>query len=67
MFHSEINEILLNFDETLLDVLLVGWTSECLQDWGMFFKLAIFGMLMICIEWWAFEVGVFLTGTYSGY
>ena len=40
-----------------------GWTVECLQEWGMFFKLALFGMLMICVEWWAFEIGVFLTGS----
>ncbi|XP_036875538.1 multidrug and toxin extrusion protein 2 isoform X3 [Manis javanica] len=37
-----------------------GWSSQCLQDWGPFFSLAIPSMLMICIEWWAYEVGSFL-------
>ena len=41
----------------------VGWTTESLLDWGQFFKLAISGMVMICIEWWSFEVGAFLAGT----
>lgn len=40
-----------------------GWTTESLLGWGQFIKLAVSGMLMICIEWWSFEVGAFLTGT----
>lgn len=39
-----------------------GWTWECLEDWGQYISLALFGMLMICIEWWSFEVGIILTG-----
>jgi len=39
-----------------------GWTTECLQDWGTFARLAVPGMLMVCMEWWGFEIGVFLTG-----
>ncbi|KAK2559610.1 Multidrug and toxin extrusion protein 2 [Acropora cervicornis] len=39
-----------------------GWTIESLLDWGEFFKLAISGMAMLCIEWWSFEVGAFVTG-----
>ncbi|XP_036767525.1 multidrug and toxin extrusion protein 2 isoform X2 [Manis pentadactyla] len=42
-----------------------GWSSQCLQDWGPFFSLAIPSMLMICIEWWAYEVGSFLIGLLS--
>ncbi|XP_010841225.1 PREDICTED: multidrug and toxin extrusion protein 2 isoform X2 [Bison bison bison] len=37
-----------------------GWSWECLQDWGPFFRLAIPSMLMLCIEWWAYEIGSFL-------
>uniref|UniRef100_G3UD35 Multidrug and toxin extrusion protein n=1 Tax=Loxodonta africana TaxID=9785 RepID=G3UD35_LOXAF len=37
-----------------------GWSSQCLQDWGSFFSLAIPSMLMMCIEWWAYEIGSFL-------
>lgn len=42
-----------------------GWTIESLLDWGEFFKLAISGMAMLCIEWWSFEVGAFVTGTFG--
>lgn len=39
-----------------------GWSWECLQDWASFLRLAIPSMLMMCIEWWAYEVGSFLSG-----
>ncbi|XP_074869626.1 multidrug and toxin extrusion protein 1 isoform X3 [Carettochelys insculpta] len=39
-----------------------GWTRDCLQEWGSFFRLAMLGMFMTCIEWWTFEIGSFLTG-----
>ncbi|XP_035572774.1 multidrug and toxin extrusion protein 2 isoform X3 [Canis lupus familiaris] len=42
-----------------------GWSRQCLQDWGSFFSLAIPSMLMICIEWWAYEIGTFLMGLIS--
>ncbi|XP_029784737.1 multidrug and toxin extrusion protein 2-like [Suricata suricatta] len=42
-----------------------GWSGQCLQDWGPFFSLAIPSMLMICIEWWAYEIGSFLMGLLS--
>ncbi|XP_074244371.1 multidrug and toxin extrusion protein 2 isoform X7 [Saimiri boliviensis] len=42
-----------------------GWSSQCLQDWGPFFSLAVPSMLMICIEWWAYEIGSFLMGLLS--
>ncbi|KAK2506152.1 hypothetical protein MC885_004589 [Smutsia gigantea] len=39
-----------------------GWSLECLQDWASFFQLAIPSMFMLCIEWWAYEIGSFLSG-----
>ncbi|XP_045055166.1 multidrug and toxin extrusion protein 1 isoform X3 [Desmodus rotundus] len=42
-----------------------GWSLECLQDWGPFFRLAVPSMLMLCIEWWAYEIGSFLSGILS--
>ena len=41
---------------------ITGWTTESLLDWGQFIKLAVAGMVMICIEWWSFELGAFLAG-----
>lgn len=42
-----------------------GWTMECMQEWGPFIQLAIPSMLMLCLEWWLFEVGGFLAGVIS--
>uniref|UniRef100_A0A452R654 Multidrug and toxin extrusion protein n=1 Tax=Ursus americanus TaxID=9643 RepID=A0A452R654_URSAM len=42
-----------------------GWSSQCLQDWGPFFSLAVPSMLMVCIEWWAYEIGSFVMGLIS--
>ncbi|XP_067864534.1 multidrug and toxin extrusion protein 1-like [Heptranchias perlo] len=42
-----------------------GWSTECLQEWGQFTRLAIPSMLMLCIEWWAYEIGTFLAGLVS--
>ncbi|XP_012506905.1 PREDICTED: multidrug and toxin extrusion protein 1 isoform X2 [Propithecus coquereli] len=39
-----------------------GWSLECLQDWASFLRLAVPSMLMLCIEWWAYEIGSFLSG-----
>ncbi|XP_048413172.1 multidrug and toxin extrusion protein 1-like isoform X3 [Stegostoma tigrinum] len=37
-----------------------AWSTDCLQEWGLFVKLAIPSMLMLCFEWWSYEVGSFL-------
>ncbi|XP_072496109.1 multidrug and toxin extrusion protein 1 isoform X1 [Notamacropus eugenii] len=42
-----------------------GWSLECLREWDSFLQLAIPSMLMLCIEWWAYEIGSFLSGTIS--
>lgn len=42
-----------------------GWSRECLQEWGSFIQLAIPSMLMLCLEWWMFEIGGFLAGIIS--
>ncbi|XP_078080810.1 multidrug and toxin extrusion protein 1-like isoform X4 [Mustelus asterias] len=42
-----------------------GWSTDCLQEWGNFVRLAIPSMLMLCIEWWTYEIGTFLAGCCS--
>ncbi|KAM7009206.1 multidrug and toxin extrusion protein 1-like [Tautogolabrus adspersus] len=42
-----------------------GWSLDCLQEWGPFVQLAIPSMLMLCLEWWMFEMGGFLAGVIS--
>uniref|UniRef100_A0AAV2JAH1 Multidrug and toxin extrusion protein n=1 Tax=Knipowitschia caucasica TaxID=637954 RepID=A0AAV2JAH1_KNICA len=39
-----------------------GWSTECLQDWGSYMKLAIPSLFMVCFEWWIWEIGGFLAG-----
>ncbi|KAM4742310.1 multidrug and toxin extrusion protein 1 [Anableps anableps] len=42
-----------------------GWTKECLFDWKSYIHLAIPGMVMMCVEWWTYEIGGFLAGLIS--
>uniref|UniRef100_UPI003AADEA88 multidrug and toxin extrusion protein 1 n=1 Tax=Centroberyx gerrardi TaxID=166262 RepID=UPI003AADEA88 len=42
-----------------------GWSKECLQEWGTFIHLAIPSMIMLCVEWWTYEIGSFLAGLIS--
>ncbi|KAI1319268.1 hypothetical protein EDD11_004405 [Mortierella claussenii] len=42
-----------------------GWTRDCLTGWREFLKLALPGVMMVCTEWWAFEV-VSLAASYLG-
>ncbi|NXF09063.1 S47A2 protein, partial [Smithornis capensis] len=42
-----------------------GWSAECLLEWDSFTSLAIPSMLMMCIEWWTYEIGSFLIGLLS--
>uniref|UniRef100_A0A671Y8G4 Multidrug and toxin extrusion protein n=1 Tax=Sparus aurata TaxID=8175 RepID=A0A671Y8G4_SPAAU len=39
-----------------------GWSLDCLQEWGQFIQVAVPSMLMLCLEWWTFEIGGFLAG-----
>uniref|UniRef100_A0A8C7HWZ2 Multidrug and toxin extrusion protein n=1 Tax=Oncorhynchus kisutch TaxID=8019 RepID=A0A8C7HWZ2_ONCKI len=39
-----------------------GWSCDCLQEWGPFLYLAVPSMLMMCLEWWTYEIGVFMAG-----
>lgn len=47
-------------------LLSTGWSSECLLEWDSFTSLAVPSMLMICIEWWTYEIGSFLIGQQRG-
>ncbi|XP_055035507.2 multidrug and toxin extrusion protein 1 [Misgurnus anguillicaudatus] len=42
-----------------------GWSRDCLQEWGAFVRLALPSMLMLCVEWWTYEIGGFLSGLIS--
>uniref|UniRef100_A0AAX7VCT6 Multidrug and toxin extrusion protein n=1 Tax=Astatotilapia calliptera TaxID=8154 RepID=A0AAX7VCT6_ASTCA len=39
-----------------------GWSTECLQEWGSYMKLAVPSLLMVYFEWWLWEIGSFLAG-----
>uniref|UniRef100_A0A4W5MEE6 Multidrug and toxin extrusion protein n=1 Tax=Hucho hucho TaxID=62062 RepID=A0A4W5MEE6_9TELE len=42
-----------------------GWSWECLEDWGTYIHLAIPSMIMLCVEWWTYEIGGFIAGLIS--
>uniref|UniRef100_A0A8C2PPS4 Multidrug and toxin extrusion protein n=1 Tax=Cyprinus carpio TaxID=7962 RepID=A0A8C2PPS4_CYPCA len=42
-----------------------GWSRDCLQEWGAFICLAFPSMIMLCAEWWTYEIGGFLAGLIS--
>ena len=54
----------------VLYVLITGFHKEtwrgldrrCLLEWGPFMRLAMYSMLMTCMEWWAFEITVLIAG-----
>lgn len=35
---------------------------DCLKEWESFIHLAIPSMLMLCAEWWTYEIGGLLSG-----
>uniref|UniRef100_A0AAV2LCU6 Uncharacterized protein n=1 Tax=Knipowitschia caucasica TaxID=637954 RepID=A0AAV2LCU6_KNICA len=42
-----------------------GWSWDCLRDWKSFLIMAIPSLLMLCLEFWVFELGCFLAGMIS--
>ena len=46
----------------LYKITWTGWSVKCFGEWGMLLKLGFYGMLLSCLEWWAFEVTLFLAG-----
>ena len=43
-----------------------GFSSESLEEWKEFLWLAIPGMFVVGGEWWAYEIGSFVTGSVDG-
>jgi len=42
---------------------MVFWYNKtCYQDLGTFLRIGVTGMLMLCFEWWAFELLAIFTG-----
>ncbi|EXJ75316.1 uncharacterized protein A1O5_02012 [Cladophialophora psammophila CBS 110553] len=39
-----------------------GWTKKCLQNVGVFAKLAFLGVIHVGTEWWAFEIVALAAG-----
>src|SRR5437660_3924035 len=33
-----------------------GWTCMAFRDWLPFLRLALPGLIMVCAEWWAYEL-----------
>jgi hypothetical protein len=43
-------------------VQFAGFSRECLTEWNIFLNLAVPGMAMLSLEWWCFEIFVFICG-----
>ncbi|CAH8431654.1 unnamed protein product [Dicrocoelium dendriticum] len=43
-----------------------GLSSNLWLDWGIWFKLALPGLIMVAMEWTIFELGTVIAGTLSG-
>ena len=39
-----------------------GWSIDALLDWKPVIALALHGTFIVCFEWWAFEITIFLAG-----
>ncbi|XP_061606783.1 multidrug and toxin extrusion protein 1-like isoform X2 [Phyllopteryx taeniolatus] len=42
-----------------------GWSLDSLREWGPFLRLAVPSMLMMCLEWWLYEIASILAGLIS--
>ena len=40
-----------------------GWSRDCLNGWWEFVRYGVPGLVMICFEWWSFEIGYLVLGT----
>jgi MATE family multidrug resistance protein len=39
-----------------------GWTWDALRGWSVYMRLAVPGTIMLCCEWWAFEICALVAG-----
>eukprot|EP01102_Stenamoeba_stenopodia_P009598 TRINITY_DN2844_c0_g1_i1.p1 TRINITY_DN2844_c0_g1~~TRINITY_DN2844_c0_g1_i1.p1 ORF type:complete len:568 (-),score=85.22 TRINITY_DN2844_c0_g1_i1:13-1716(-) len=39
-----------------------GWSKEALTGWSEYLKLAVPGAMMLCAEWWGFEITIIIAG-----
>ena len=44
-----------------------GWTMDAFRGWLHYCKYGIPGLIMICLEWWTFEIGYLIVGATSPY
>ena len=42
-----------------------GWSSDALNGWLHYCKYGIPSLLMVCLEWWSFEIGYLVVGATS--
>ena len=44
-----------------------GWTCDIFRGWFHYCKYGIPGMIMMCLEWWTFEIGFLIVGGTSAH
>ena len=40
-----------------------GWSWESLSEWWQYVKFGVPGLLMVCCEWWSFEISAIVAGS----
>ena len=43
-----------------------GWGIDALNGWLHYCKYGVPGLIMLCLEWWTFEIGFLIVGATSG-
>ncbi|GBG92417.1 hypothetical protein CBR_g55352 [Chara braunii] len=38
------------------------WSLQCFQRWGEYMRLSLPACVMLCIEWWSFELAIIVAG-----
>ena len=51
--------------KSLLDDIWTPWSLQSFKTIHVFLKLAIPGIFMNCAEWWAYEIAVFISGSFG--
>ena len=42
---------------------ILAWPTRAVwRDWGTYLKLGFFTMIIVCSEWWAFEIATIFSG-----
>jgi MATE family multidrug resistance protein len=56
VYLSGVVHLILSWNYPAVQRTLRPWTKDALKDWGQFISLGLPGTIMLCSEWWAYEI-----------